>query len=377
MENLEDVIELVKGNEVILQSYLKTNAILKQYSHPLCSVSGGRDSDIMLDIVHRLDTDKKVTYVWFDTGVEYKATREHILYLEQRYGIVIKKAKALKPIPITCKQFGQPFLSKLVSGHIEALQKNGFQWENDTYENLIEKYQNCKSAIAWWTNHNPCNKYNIEYNKFLKEFLMTHPPTFPISDRCCQYAKKDVSHKIEDDINCDLRITGIRKYEGGVRSIVFKDCFTDNRSIGATSALRPLFWYTNADETEYDKIFDIKHSDCYEVYGYKRTGCAGCPFNKEFEEDVKIMEKFEPNLARMANNVFKESYEYSKLHNMFVRERRDRYSKVKSKAKEDFDYWYWQGGGCEEHHWKKHELNEQRNKFIERRLKENKDEIHK
>lgn len=113
------------------------------------------------------------------------------------------------------------------------------------------------------------------------------------------------------------------------------------------------------------------------MYGYKRTGCAGCPFNKEFEEDVKIMEKFEPNLARMANNVFKESYEYSKLHNMFVRERRDRYSKVKSKAKEDFDYWYWQCGGCEEHHWKKHELNEQRNKFIERRLKENKDEIHK
>ena len=215
MENLEGIIELVKGNEVILQSYLKTNAILQQYKHPLCSVSGGKDSDIMLDIVHRLDTENKVTYVWFDTGVEYRATREHISYLEEKYGITIRKVKSIKPIPLTCRQYGQPFLSKLASGHIELLQKNGFQWEDGTFEELCEKYGDCRSAIAWWTNNNSSNKYNISYTKYLKEFLMAHPPTFPISDRCCQYAKKEVSHRIEEILGCDIRITGLRKAEGG------------------------------------------------------------------------------------------------------------------------------------------------------------------
>ena len=88
------------------------------------------------------------------------------------------------------------------------------------------------------------------------------------------------------------------------------------------------------------------------------------------------MEQYEPNLARAAKNIFKDSYEYTKLHNAFVRERKDRYNAVKAKAKEDFDFWYWQGGGFEEHHWDKNELKKRRNEFIEQRLKENKDEIH-
>ena len=40
---------------------------------------------------------------------------------------------------------------------------------------------------------------------------------------------------------------------------------------------------------EYECFFNIVHSDCYLVYGLKRTGCAGCPFAKGFEDELEII----------------------------------------------------------------------------------------
>ena len=60
----------------------------------------------MLDIVWRCDKNNKVEYVWFDTGLEYQATKDHLKYLENKYGIDIKVHRAIKPIPSTCKQYG-------------------------------------------------------------------------------------------------------------------------------------------------------------------------------------------------------------------------------------------------------------------------------
>ena len=46
------------------------------------SVSGGSDSDIMIALLNELKHDivPKINYVYFDTGLEYKATKEHINY---------------------------------------------------------------------------------------------------------------------------------------------------------------------------------------------------------------------------------------------------------------------------------------------------------
>ena len=277
----------------------------------------------MLDIIHRIDKYNRVKYVWFDTGIEYQATKDHLDYLEQRYGIKIERVKAIKPIPTTCQEFGQPFLSKFVSETIGRLQKHGFQWQDDTYENLAEQYPKCKSSIAWWTNHRDTTKYgytmfNINYNKYLKEFLMEHPPTFPISNKCCQYAKKDVGKKYVKDNDCDLSIIGIRKAEGGIRAARYQNCYSnDNDTI---HQYRPLFYYTNEDEDMYDKIFGLKHSDCYEEYGMTRTGCAGCPYNRHLEDEMVIMEQYEPKLANAAKNIFTDSYMYTKMYRQYVAE---------------------------------------------------------
>lgn len=62
----------------------------------------------------------------------------------------------------------------------------------------------------------------------------------------------------------------------------------------------------------YCEHFGITRSDCYEVWGMKRTGCAGCPFGKEFNQEVALAETYEPKLAAAMNNLFGPSYEYTR-----------------------------------------------------------------
>ena len=217
---LEEIIELVNGNEAITKAFLKANLVVNQYQRPYCSISGGKDSDIMLDMIYRVDKHKRMRYVFFDTGLEYQATKDHLDYLEDKYNITIERIKAIKPIPFTCANYGQPFLSKFVSKMMHLLQYNNFTWEDDTYDNLIQKYPNCKAALSWWTNSRDTRSFgysmfNINYNRFLKEFILENPPTFPISNICCDYAKKKVNKKYVKDNNIDLVCTGVRKAEGG------------------------------------------------------------------------------------------------------------------------------------------------------------------
>ena len=176
------------NNPVIGKALLTTFHKLNYggYKKVLCSISGGSDSDIVLDIVTKCDNNKIVDYVFFDTGVEYQATKEHINFLENKYNINIETIRPKIPIPLSCKQYGQPFLSKHVSEMISRLQKHNFKWEDKTLEELIKKYPNCKSALEWWTNSKPSPSHNIKQNKLLKEFLINNPPSFNISNQCCK-----------------------------------------------------------------------------------------------------------------------------------------------------------------------------------------------
>ncbi len=43
-----------------------------------------------------------------------------------------------------------------------------------------------------------------------------------------------------------------------------------------------------------------------------RTGCAGCPFGKEFEQELDLVQQYEPKRYRAINAIFGESYEYTR-----------------------------------------------------------------
>lgn len=93
----------------------------------------------MLDICERFSP-HQVHYIWFDTGIEYQATKDHLVYLEQKYDIQIERVRAKLPVPLGNKKHGSPFISKQVSEYIDRLQ--------NTILNLrINRLKNCLQNI--------------------------------------------------------------------------------------------------------------------------------------------------------------------------------------------------------------------------------------
>lgn len=317
---MDDIINSLPKNITIINNAIKAYHIINNpiYENILVGVSGGADSDVMLDICYLCDNNKKNKYVWFDTGIEYQATKEHLNYLEERYDIKIIRAKAIKSVPVCCKEYGQPFLSKYVSDYISRLQRYGFKFTDESFESLYSKYPKCKSALQWWCGKKGENsKFGIQRNKWLKEFMVQNPPPCKFSDRCCIYSKKNTSAQFIKMNNIGLKILGIRRSEGGLRSLVHKSCFDER--IGDYDNYRPLFFYTNEDKAEYVQHRNILHSKCYSDYGLKRTGCVGCPFGRNFEEELEIVKRYEPKLYKAINNIFGDSYEYTRKYKEFCK----------------------------------------------------------
>ena len=147
--------------------------------------------------------------------------------------------------------------------------------------------------------------------------MIENPPTFSISSKCCDYAKKKVSSKADAKYDADLEVTGVRKVEGGVRTLnlKYRTCFSEEKDV---DTFRPIWWWSDADKKEYEKCMGIIHSDCYKVWGFVRTGCVGCPFNRKINEDLEKVEQYEPNMYKAVCNIFKDSYEYTKKYKEFA-----------------------------------------------------------
>jgi 3'-phosphoadenosine 5'-phosphosulfate sulfotransferase (PAPS reductase)/FAD synthetase len=297
--------ELLKAtdNEIIKNTFVTAQSVCNMYNNIMVSISGGSDSDIMMDIMCKVDKDHKCHYVFFDTGIEYQATKDHIDYLESKYDVIIERIRPIEPVGVAVRKYGQPLVSKYVSGQINALQSINFEWEDDSLENLIEKYGDSHiGALKWW-----CGEYSKKYSidSKLKEYIQMNPPTFQVSNKCCTCAKKQPSKDLVKERGFDCVVIGVRKSEGGIRSLKYNTCLDEGN-------YRPLLEWTDGDKIEYETAFGIEHSKCYTEYGFKRTGCAGCPYGgrKTIQNQKLIIMKKEPKLYTAISNIFKDAIEW-------------------------------------------------------------------
>lgn len=324
MNTFEELLAMSQTYEIqaaFIKAYPKIHGYntLPLYDKIIVSVSGGSDSDILIDFIERIGYPKsKLIYVFFNTGMEFKATIEHLNFLEQKYGITIHRERAAIPVPLGCKKYGIPFLSKQVSEWISRLQRHRFDWVDESFNVLYQKYPKCKAALRWWCNEwGENSRLNINRQKYLKEFMIKNPPDFQISAGCCVGAKKKTSKIISEKFHPDLDIQGVRKAEGGARAIAYNSCF--EYVFGSYDKFRPIFWFKKTDKECYEKIFNVTHSRCYTQYGLRRTGCACCPFGSNYEHELTIAKLYEPNLYKAAVNVFGKSYDYTRKYQEFCR----------------------------------------------------------
>ena len=322
-EQFKEFLEKTPLNQNIQKYLMVTRIKLSQCRRISISYSGGSDSDIVIDIVELIKPKEcgEIRYVFIDTGLEWDATIRHVSNTEQKYGVTIEPKKSKVTIPTACKKHGIPFIAKEPSHYFDILQQHNFDW-NDTLEAAtIEKYGKCKSVIEWWfcvprVSKNGKKRKDISRFKYLREFIKDNPPDFQISKKCCTYAKINVSNDFNAEFNPDLLINGMRQAENGVRSASIKNCFTPTGKNGYAE-YRPLWFWTDEDKRVYKEWRGIKNSDCYEIWGFERTGCVGCPCSSNVIEQLQIAKQYEPNKVNAAYAVFGKSYEYREKYNEY------------------------------------------------------------
>ena len=315
---------------------------LKEHPNAICSYSGGADSDIMVHLIERtreLFGLPPIKYCFFNTGLEMKATKDHVKETAEKYGIEIEEYRPKINIVQASRTYGIPFVSKIISAGLEGWQKKGIPLSiAEEYENaedkvakraeLKERYPKCESIINFLCCCNsageprPNIQLVINSSKYMRDFIGEYPPDFQISAKCCDYCKKQVAHKVQKGY--DMVITGERRAEGGMRSVPRKDntsiCFTETSN--GQYRLRPLFYVTDADKDWYKDFYNIKYSNAYEVYGLTRTGCCGCPISYKAVEDLEKIRLYEPNVVKAAWNIFGKSYEYRAKYNEYKENRK-------------------------------------------------------
>lgn len=331
---------------------------LMQHPKAICSYSGGSDSDIMLDMIERArhlfgkDYLPPIKYVFVNTGLEMKATRDHVKEVAEKYGVEIEEVRPKINIVKATREHGQPFVSKIMSEGLEGWQKKGLPLSiADEYaqaedkaakrKELRERYPKCESTINFLC---CCNKDGeprpniqlvINSSKYMLDFIKEHPPEFRISAKCCDYCKKQVAHRVQKGY--EMIITGERQAEGGMRSVpkpvefyeTYTMCFYEESN--GQYRFRPLYYVTDEDKAWYKERYGIKYSDAYEVYGLTRTGCCGCPISSKAVGDLEKIKPYEPTVVKAAWNIFGDSYRYRQQY-VEYKEKRKAEDKAKREA---------------------------------------------
>ena len=322
---------------------------LREHPDAICSYSGGSDSDIMIDLIetaHKLMPSLPPTkYVFFNTGLEMQAIKDHVRETAEKYGVEIMERRPDINIVMASRKYGIPFVSKIMSAGLSEWQKKGVPLsiadEYDSAEDkkakrmeLRERYPKCESVINFLCCCNsageprPDIQLVINSSKYMRDFIAEYPPDFQISAKCCDYCKKHLAHKVQKGY--DMIITGERRDEGGMRSVPRQDnttlCFTETAT--GQYRLRPLYYVSDKDKAWYKEAFGIKYSDAYEVYGLTRTGCCGCPISHKAVEDLKRIGRYEPLIEKASWAIFGKSYEYRMKYNEYKWRRMDEESNI-------------------------------------------------
>ena len=134
-----------------------------------------------------------------------------------------------------------------------------------------------------------------------------------ISHFCCHKLKKEPVMKWQRENKKQIAMTGMMRSEGGQRNTLH--CILTNKS-GKVVEFHPLAVVDKEWEDEFIKRNNIQLCKLYyPPYNFKRTGCKGCPFSLDLQEQLEVMELYMPNERKQCEYIWKPVYdEYRRLN---------------------------------------------------------------
>lgn len=285
-------------NELILFDRLEViKTYILKYGIDNCylSFSGGKDSMVVSTLLDMALPNNSIPRVYANTGIEYQ---EQVRFVRSLNDIRIIELTPKTNIKQVLEKYGYPFKSKEHSYYVDMYQRLGYTKTTDRYLNPSEdrKSYGCP------------NKLKYQFNK---DFDIR------ISDKCCYYLKELPLNEWQEKNNKSLVILGLMRSEGGRRNRT--QCI---RHYGKITKFSPLAVVSKEWEDWFIKEYNVPLSKLYTELNFKRTGCKGCPFAIDLQEQLKELDKYYPNERKQCEYVFKPVYEeYRKVGYRLKQER--------------------------------------------------------
>lgn len=284
-------------NEFLLEDRLqKIRQIIGKYGEEnfYVSFSGGKDSTVLSALIDMALPENNIPRVYADTGIELKMIRDFVLDMAKTDDRVqiIKPSTPIKPM---LERDGYPFKSKKHSKILDIYNKHGFNCVT------VPRYLGAREGYG---NRYRCPK-SLEY-QFTDDFKIK------ISDKCCLHMKEEPLDKWAKENQKKCRILGIMPSEGGRRSTSKCLAFKNN---GKTLSFHPLVPITKEWEDWFIKEYNIDIADLYKPpYNFERTGCKGCPFALNLQDELDTLEKYFPAERKQCEFIWKPVYdEYRRI----------------------------------------------------------------
>jgi 3'-phosphoadenosine 5'-phosphosulfate sulfotransferase (PAPS reductase)/FAD synthetase len=251
------------------------------------SISGGKDSGVMLDIIRRF-VDRNVPAVFCNTGNEYP---EVVKFVRQTENL-----KVIRPdihIRQIIEKYGFPLIGKEQSQYIRQAKHTN-----------SEKLRN----IRLYGGEKGIGKISSRW-----KFLMDAP--FDISEKCCYFLKKKPFAKFHKETGL-YPVIGTMAGESRLRlqKWLKSGCNSfESNMIGSY----PMSIWTENDVWTYIRKFRLPYCSIYDM-GIRRTGCMICGFGCFAKNDNRFyfLKENRPKLyehfMQMANNgiSYREALQY-------------------------------------------------------------------
>ena len=279
-------------NEFILQDRIqKIRQIIRKYGEEnfYISFSGGKDSTVLSALVDMALPNNKIPRVYANTGIEYRLIIEFVEKQKAKphaWELII--LKPTKPIKQTLEEFGYPFKSKYHARCVREYKKSGgtLKFSRSYFEGT--------------------NKWEQRRCPQILKYQFTEELSFKISEKCCDLLKKAPMKEYEKTSGRLIHIDGIMTEEGGQR-VTAKCLVFQNNKIHAFHPLAPI---TKAWEEWLIKTYNIEICDIYKPpYNFIRTGCKGCPFAIELQNELDTLDRFFPAERKQCETIWRPVYE--------------------------------------------------------------------
>ena len=281
MDEFEFLLEdrIAKIQAIDSQFNLRDNAYI--------SFSGGKDSTILHYLIDLALPNNKIPRVYADTGIEFKMVRDFVYKLKESDDRIITIKPSLN-IKKTLNEYGYPFKSKDFAYRYGIFQRNGVT-------KGIKRFLEFDGLLG-------CPKKL----KFLFENRSLFD--FKVSDKCCLKMKEQPIEFFSKKTNRKVAIIGICGGEGGRRERNIKGCIFEKQN--GKVKFYPLKVVDKDWEQQFIDKFNIRLCDIYyPPYNFKRTGCKGCPFDLDLQDDLETMYKLLPNEYKQCLSIWKPVYD--------------------------------------------------------------------